>query len=77
VSGSLVDKKKPDPEPYLRGAEQIALAPGECIALEDSYSGISSALSAGCKTFAVGTIQDLRVNRFSDLKEATSYFFYG
>lgn len=69
ISGCCVGKKKPHPEPYLMGAKQIALAPSECIALEDSFSGISAALSAGCKTFSVGDIKDDRITTFPSLKE--------
>ena len=76
ISGSCVGKKKPHPEPYLMGAEQIALAPSECIALEDSASGISAALSAGCRTFSVGDVKDARITTFPSLKEAATHLLY-
>ena len=39
---------KPAPDPYLLAAKKLNLAPQECWAIEDSISGVSSALRAGC-----------------------------
>ena len=41
-------KGKPAPDPYLLAAEKLNIAPQECWAVEDSISGVSSALKAGC-----------------------------
>lgn len=38
---------KPAPDVYLRAAESISHAPGNCVAVEDSVSGIGSAANAG------------------------------
>ena len=38
---------KPAPDPYLRAAAKIGLAPGECAAVEDSKHGVQSARAAG------------------------------
>ncbi|MCF1482344.1 MULTISPECIES: HAD family hydrolase [Rhizobium/Agrobacterium group] len=38
---------KPAPDPYLTAAERLGIAPGDCLALEDSHNGIRSAASAG------------------------------
>jgi len=40
--------QKPDPAPYLKGANLIDMPPSNCIALEDSFSGLLSAARAGC-----------------------------
>ena len=48
VTGSDVPNSKPEPDIYLRGAAELGLAPGQCLALEDSPSGILSASRAGC-----------------------------
>ena len=45
-------KGKPHPEPYLKAAEQLGFSPEQCIAFEDSISGITSAEAAG--TIAIG-----------------------
>ena len=42
-----VHMPKPDPEPYRRAASSIQLPTSECVALEDSASGVQSAVAAG------------------------------
>ena len=44
----LLAKGKPAPDPYLLAAEKLNVASQECWAVEDSISGVSSALKAGC-----------------------------
>ena len=44
---------KPEPDIYLKGAEVLGLAPGNCLALEDSPSGILSASRAGCLSVVI------------------------
>ena len=46
-----LNKGKPAPDPYLLAAEKLNIAPQECWAVEDSISGVSSALEAGCFVF--------------------------
>ena len=48
ITGYDVPKGKPEPDIYLRGAAELGLAPGSCLALEDSPAGILSAYRAGC-----------------------------
>ena len=48
VSGYMVKKGKPEPDIYQFAAKELGLEPGECLALEDSPSGIMSASRAGC-----------------------------
>lgn len=40
-------KSKPDPEPYLKGLEMADVKPEECIVIEDSARGLTSANRAG------------------------------
>ena len=47
----LLHKGKPAPDPYLLAAEKLNIAPEECWAVEDSISGVTSALKAGCCVF--------------------------
>ena len=47
-SGKDVPKGKPAPDIYLLGAKELGLKPEECLALEDSPTGILSAYRAGC-----------------------------
>ena len=46
---------KPHAEPYLRGAEALDVAPGDCIVLEDSPSGVESGVRAGMRVVALLT----------------------
>jgi len=43
----MVTKTKPQPEPYLLAAEKLGVPPAECVAIEDSTNGLTSALRAG------------------------------
>lgn len=49
--GDIVPRKKPAPDIYNWVLDKLALQPGECIALEDSYNGLQSSLAAGIKTY--------------------------
>jgi len=46
---------KPDPEIYLKTADQLALPPDRCVVFEDSLSGIEAARRAGCRVVGVAT----------------------
>lgn len=48
ISGYMVKEGKPEPDIYELAAAELGLAPQECLALEDSPSGILSAGRAGC-----------------------------
>jgi beta-phosphoglucomutase-like phosphatase (HAD superfamily) len=45
----MIANGKPEPDTYLVGAQKLGLDPAECIALEDSPNGVTSAYRAGCK----------------------------
>jgi HAD superfamily hydrolase (TIGR01509 family) len=47
------DRHKPDPDPYLKAAQGLAMSPTMCLALEDSHHGVRSASSAGMMTVMV------------------------
>ena len=53
VTGDMVARTKPDPEPYARAASMLGVAPDACLALEDSASGVRSASAAGCRVVQV------------------------
>ena len=44
---------KPAPDPYLRACTEFAVAPSDCVAVEDSPSGLQSALAAGVPVVAI------------------------
>ena len=47
-SGHNVPNGKPAPDIYLLGAEKLGLDPKNCLALEDSPTGIRAGYAAGC-----------------------------
>ena len=53
VSRENCERGKPDPEPYLRAAEALDLAPRRCIVIEDAPGGILAAKAAGMACVAV------------------------
>jgi sugar-phosphatase len=53
VTGSDVTKGKPDPEPYLRGAEMLGIAASQCVVFEDASNGVRAGLAAGCRVVGV------------------------
>jgi mannitol-1-/sugar-/sorbitol-6-phosphatase len=52
ISAEMVAHGKPHPEPYLKGAELLGLAPADCLVIEDSASGARAGHAAGCKVLA-------------------------
>jgi len=55
VTAEDVEKGKPDPEAYLKGAEALGVRPEACLVVEDAPSGIRSAKAAGMRVIAVAT----------------------
>ena len=53
VCGEDVVQNKPAPDPYLRAATGLGVAPFDCLAVEDSPRGIRSASAAGMRVLAV------------------------
>ncbi|MER6592268.1 HAD family phosphatase [Micromonospora purpureochromogenes] len=53
VCGDEVDLAKPHPEPYLTAARLLDVPIGRCVAIEDSPTGVASALAAGAAVLAV------------------------
>ena len=54
VDGNKVSKAKPDPEVFLRAAQELNIPPGECVVFEDAEAGIEAALRAGMGTVGIG-----------------------
>ncbi|MBQ1095482.1 HAD family hydrolase [Streptomyces sp. b94] len=54
VTAESVGASKPDPEGFLKGAAELGVAPGDCIAFEDSGAGITAARAAGMQVVGVG-----------------------
>lgn len=46
-TADMVERTKPDPAPYALAARKLGLDASQCVAVEDSVSGVTSALAAG------------------------------
>ena len=53
VTADDVQRGKPHPEPYLRGAELLKVNPAECVVVEDAPAGIQAARAAGMKVISL------------------------
>ena len=47
VTGDDVKRGKPNPDPYLLGAERLGFAPEDCVVFEDAIAGAQAAEAAG------------------------------
>ena len=50
-----VSHYKPHPEGYLKAAQQLGIAPEDCVVIEDAPVGIQAAKAAGMRSIAVAT----------------------
>ncbi len=55
ITGSDVERKKPDPEIFLLAATRLALPPNRCLVIEDATNGVRAAKAAGCWCMALTT----------------------
>jgi len=55
VTADDVTHGKPNPEPYLVGAQRMGLLPPDCLVIEDSVAGVASARTAGMRVIAVSS----------------------
>lgn len=55
VTADDVSRGKPDPEPFLKGAQSCGVRPENCLVFEDSPNGVRSAKAAGCKVVGLLT----------------------
>ncbi|MFH1105967.1 MAG: HAD-IA family hydrolase [Candidatus Aenigmatarchaeota archaeon] len=52
ITADETKKGKPDAEPYLLASERLKVLPENCLAIEDSCNGITSAKAAGMRCVA-------------------------
>ena len=55
VTANDVVYGKPNPEPYLKGAAGLGIAPELCVVFEDAPAGIRAAHAAGMRVIALNT----------------------
>jgi len=63
ITGDEVKNGKPHPEPYLTAANRLGVRAKDCVAIEDSPTGVASAVAAGCRTFAIPNVVDIPEDR--------------
>ncbi len=59
IDGTKVSKAKPDPEVFLKAAEELKVKPGECIVFEDAEAGIEAAINGKFKCVGIGSPKTL------------------
>src|SRR6267378_431876 len=55
VTSTDVRHGKPDPEPYLKGAQSLSIRAADCIVIEDAPAGIQAGKAAGARVLALRT----------------------
>lgn len=76
IHAGMITHSKPHPEPYLKGAHAIGVAPVDCCVFEDSLQGLSAGRASGAKVVALATTYpadmladraDMVINNFREL----------
>jgi sugar-phosphatase len=63
ITADMVERGKPDPEPYRRGAALLGLRNEDCVVVEDAPSGVGAGKAAGSRVLGVlgtHTIEELQ-----------------
>ena len=57
ITSNDITNGKPNPEPYLKGAQLLGLAAEDCVVLEDAPAGILAGKAAGARVIALQTTE--------------------
>lgn len=55
ITGDICARGKPDPLPYVLGAERVGVAPQRCVVVEDAPAGVRSGRAAGAHVIGLCT----------------------
>ena len=55
---NCIKHSKPPPEVFLKAAEMIRLASGDCLVVEDAHAGMEVACAGGFECAAIGDAKD-------------------
>ena len=55
ITAESIERGKPDPDCYLKGAEALGIDPRECVVVEDAPIGAAAARAAGMRLIALTT----------------------
>jgi beta-phosphoglucomutase len=64
VDGNSITEAKPNPEVFLKGAEELGVLPENCVVFEDAIAGIEAAQNANMYSVGIGDPETLG---FADL----------
>ena len=72
IDGTKITRGKPDPEVFLKGAEELHFTPAQCVVFEDAVAGVEAAkrarmLAVGIGSPGVLTAADLVVSSLEGL----------
>lgn len=59
VDGNLVEKPKPDPEVFVKGAQLLHIPCEECVVVEDARAGVEAAHAGNMKCIGIGSSEIL------------------
>lgn len=59
IDGNKVSQAKPDPEVFLKGAEELNIKPENCVVFEDAAAGIEAAHNGKMFCIGIGTKENL------------------
>jgi beta-phosphoglucomutase len=75
VSADDVKKSKPDPETYLKCADELQVLPQDCIVFEDSPKGVEAAANANMKAVVITTMsKKSEFSQFDNILTFTSNY---
>jgi beta-phosphoglucomutase len=60
VTGTDVQRGKPDPQVFLLGAERVGVAPPHCVVIEDAPAGVAAAHAGGMQCIAIASTGRVR-----------------
>ena len=69
-SASNVARGKPHPDIFLHAAEQLGIAPGDCIVIEDSAGGVTAGRAAGATVIGLTAASHIQPGHDARLKQA-------
>jgi HAD superfamily hydrolase (TIGR01509 family) len=69
-SASSVARGKPHPDIFLYAAEQLGVAPADCIVIEDSVGGVTAARAAGATAIGLTAASHIQPGHETRLREA-------
>ena len=63
--GNTITKSKPDPEVFLKAAQLLDLAPGDCLVVEDAVAGAEAAHRGGMDAACVGDAAKAKAGEYN------------